>query len=191
MELGIGALEGALFFIPAALVAAERMSYAAAGGVAALGAVTFVAVIPLAGRALDAFGSRTVLLAGALASAGGLALFAQTLETLPLAVCAIVLAGIGFGALLGAPTRYIVTNEVPATMRATAIGLLSIALIVGQIAGGSLAGGVIGADIADADGYRTAYRVFALLALAVAGGTFALASRRRERASARVLAQAP
>jgi MFS family permease len=180
LELGIGALEGALFFIPAALVAADRLSYAAAGGIAAIGAITFVAVIPLAGRALDAFGSRAVLLVGSLCSAAGLWIFANVLSDLPLAIGAIVLAGIGFGALLGAPTRYIVTNETPSSRRATAVGLLSICLIVGQILGGSLAGGIAGSDIASVAGYRGAYEAFAAIALVIAAGTFALASRRAE-----------
>ena len=60
LEVSIGLLEGALFFIPAALVAADRLTPVAAGGIAAIGAFMFVAVIPLAGRALDAFGSRAV-----------------------------------------------------------------------------------------------------------------------------------
>ena len=55
LEILIGILEGALFFIPAALVAgAAPLDYAAAGAVAAIGAVMFVVVIPGAGRALDA-----------------------------------------------------------------------------------------------------------------------------------------
>jgi MFS family permease len=181
LEILIGLLEGALFFIPAALVAAEHLNYAAAGGIAAIGAVAFVAVIPLAGRALDAFGSRAVLLAGACTTAGGLALFALWLAQPPLAILAIAIAGIGFGALLGAPTRYIVTNEVPATMRATGVGMLSIFLIVGQIFGGSLAGGIVGSDIANVTGYRFAYAAFAVIALAAALGTLFLKSRRSER----------
>ena len=64
LEILIGILEGALFFIPAALVAAEHLSYAAAGAIAAIGAVMFVVVIPGAGRALDAAGSRIVLASG-------------------------------------------------------------------------------------------------------------------------------
>ena len=49
LEVLIGILEGALFFIPAALVASQHLTYAAAGGIAALGAFMFVAVIPGAG----------------------------------------------------------------------------------------------------------------------------------------------
>ncbi len=181
LEVLIGLLEGALFFIPAALVAADGVSPLAAGGIAAVGAIAFVAVIPAAGRALDRFGSRAVLLVGATLTAAGLALFAFTLATLWLAVAGIAVAGIGFGALLGAPTRYIITNEVPPTSRATAVGLLSVFLIIGQIFGGSLAGGAVGGRIDDVDGYRLAYEIFAAIALVAACGTLALASRDNER----------
>jgi len=181
LEILIGLLEGALFFIPAALVAADRVTPIAAGGIAAIGAFMFVAVIPLAGRALDAFGSRTVLLVGATCTAAGLALFAATLATLWIAIAGIALAGIGFGALLGAPTRYIITNEVTSTSRATAVGLLSVFLIIGQIFGGSLAGGAIGGRIDDVEGYRVAYEIFAGVAVLAALATLLLASRDRER----------
>ncbi|GAC1302770.1 MAG: MFS transporter [Vulcanimicrobiaceae bacterium] len=181
LEIVIGLLEGALFFIPAALVAADGLTPIAAGGIAAIGAFAFVAVIPLAGRALDAFGSRAVLLIGATLTAAGLALFAATLATLWLAIAGIAVAGIGFGALLGAPTRYIITNEVPASSRATAVGLLSVFLIIGQIFGGSLAGGAIGARIDDVAAYRLAYVVFASVAVVAAALTLLLASRARER----------
>jgi len=181
LELLIGLLEGALFFIPAALVAADRLTPIAAGGIAAIGAFMFVAVIPLAGRGLDAFGSRAVLFGGAILTAAGLALFAGSLTTLWLAIFGIALAGIGFGALLGAPTRYIVTNEVPSSSRATAVGLLSVFLIIGQIFGGSLAGGAVGNSIDDVAGYRLAYEIFSSVAVVTAFGTLLLASRARER----------
>jgi MFS family permease len=174
-------LEGALFFVPAALVAAQHLSYALAGIVAAVGAVVFVAVIPLAGRALDLYGSRIVLMAGALCTAAGLALLGGTLASLPLALLSMVVAGIGFGALLGAPTRYIVTNEVPANTRATAVGLLSIFLIIGQIFGGSLVGGVVGPSISNIQAYRALYLIFAGIALLATCATSLLAPRERER----------
>ncbi len=181
LEVLIGLLEGALFFIPAALVAADRLTPIAAGGIAAIGAFMFVAVIPLAGRALDAFGSRAVLLVGATLTAAGLAIFAAALATLWAAIVGIVVAGIGFGALLGAPTRYIITNEVQRESRGTAVGLLSVFLIIGQIFGGSLAGGAIGGRIDDVDAYRLAYEIFAAFAILTALATLQLASRAQER----------
>lgn len=181
LEILIGILEGALFFIPAALVAAQHMTYAEAGGIAALGAFMFVAVIPGAGRALDAVGSRWVLTVGTILTACGLLVFALGFDSLWVSLVSMVVAGTGFGALLGAPTRYIITNSVSADQRASAVGLLSIFLIVGQILGGSLAGGIIAAHAVDTDGYRTAYGAFALIAVVAAALTLALQPRAAER----------
>jgi len=101
LEVLIGMLEGALFFVPAALVATQHLSSALAGFIAAVGAVVFVAVIPLAGRALDLYGSRIVLMAGATCTAAGLALFGGMLASLPLALLSMIVAGVGFGAQIG------------------------------------------------------------------------------------------
>jgi EmrB/QacA subfamily drug resistance transporter len=169
LEFVIGILEGALFFIPAVLVAAQHLSYAAAGAVAAIGAFVFVAVIPISGRALDRIGARSVLLAGAFLTAAGLAIFAFGFGSLFASIGAMVVAGLGFGALLGAPTRYIITNEMPASHRATAIGLLSQFLIFGQIIGASLAGGVLKFASSDLRGYHDAYAIFAVLAVLAIG----------------------
>ncbi len=181
LEILIGVLEGSLFFIPTVLVGALGLSYAAAGFAAALGALTFVIVIPASGRALDRAGSRDVLLLGAVASEAGLALFALGFQSLPLALLAIVVAGAGFGALLGAPTRYIVTNETPPSSRATAVGLLSQALIIGQIVGSSMAGGLMGAARTEILGYRDAYLAFCAVAFVALILASTLKSRVAER----------
>lgn len=183
LEIVIGVLEGSLFFIPTVIVAVQHVTTAEAGLIAALGAVAFVAVIPLSGRALDRIGSRDVLIAGAVMTEIGLALFALGFDSLPLTILAMLVAGMGFGALLGAPTRYIVTNETGPVHRASAIALLSQALIVGQILGSALAGAVIGGMRNEIEGYRTAYLAFcavALLALVI-GST--LRSRTVERSA--------
>ncbi len=164
LEIVIGILEGSLFFIPTVLVGAQGLSYAAAGFVAALGAFVFVAVIPISGRALDRVGSRDVLLVGTVLTELGLAIFALGFQWLGWVLLAMLVAGAGFGALLGAPTRYIVTNETSGRSRATAVGLLSQALIVGQIIGSSLAGGLFGAAHNEIAGYRNAYLAFCAFA---------------------------
>jgi len=181
LEILIGVLEGSLFFIPTVLVSADGLSYAAAGFVAALGAFVFVAVIPNSGRALDRIGSRDVLLAGAIATELGLAIFALAFESLPLVLIAMIVTGAGFGALLGAPTRYIVTNETPERARGTAVGLLSQALIVGQIVGSSLAGAIFGMAQNELSGYRNAYLAFAGVAFVALALCATLKSQRQER----------
>ncbi len=181
LEAVIGVLEGSLFFIPTVLVGAQRLSPAAAGAIAALGAVVFVAVIPFSGRALDRIGSRNVLLAGALFTEIGIAIFAIGFGSLGLSILAMIVAGVGFGALLGAPTRYIVTNESSHGIRATAIGLLSQFLIVGQIVGAALAGGIMGSAPSDWLAYRNTYLAFACVALIAVALSAILRSRKAER----------
>ena len=185
LEVLIGILEGALYFIPAALVAGEHLSYAAAGAIAAIGAVMFVVVIPGAGRALDAAGSRVVLAVGTSLTAIGLAIFAFGFGSTWVAIGAMVVAGTGFGALLGAPTRYIVTNRAGSKQRSAAVGLLSVCLILGQILGGSLAGGVVGSQASAVDGYHIAYLLFTGVAIVAGFVTLGLHAKARERAEAR------
>ncbi|HVA37409.1 MAG TPA: MFS transporter [Candidatus Dormibacteraeota bacterium] len=167
LEIGIGVLEGSLFFVPAALMAAEGLNAVAAGALAALAAFCFVAVVPMAGRALDKVGARAVLFVGSLLVTIGMAAFAASLANLGLAIVSLVVAGLGFGALLGAPTRYLVTSAAPREMRATAVGLLSVFLIFGQIAGGSLAGAMVGHQLTGVAGYVHAYVLFAVVAALV------------------------
>jgi MFS family permease len=181
LEIVIGVLEGSLFFIPTVLVATQGLSYAAAGMVAALGGFMFVAVIPASGRAIDRLGSRDVLLAGTVLTELGLAVFALGFESLWLTLLAMVVAGCGFGALLGAPTRYIVTNETTDRTRATAVGILSQCLIVGQIIGSSLAGLFIGLSTSEFLGYRHAYLAFCAVAFVALILAATLQSRTQER----------
>ncbi len=185
LEILIGMLEGALFFIPAALVAAEGLSYAAAGAIAAIGAIVFVVVIPASGRALDAVGSRIVIIAGTTLTAAGLLMFASGLANVWVAIASMVVAGCGYGALLGPPTRYIVTNRAGSKERSAAVGLLSICLILGQILGASLAGGVVGSQADAVTGYHIAYLWFTGIAVVAALVTFGLHAKERERAEAR------
>jgi MFS family permease len=180
LEILIGILEGSLFFIPTVLVGALGLSYFAAGAVAALGALTFVVVIPLSATALDRKGSRDVLLVGTVLTEVGLAIFALGFGSLWLTLLAMIVAGAGFGALLGAPTRYIVTNETPQRARATAVGFLSQALIVGQILGSSLAGFFFAAQT-DVVGYRNAYLAFCAVAFVALVLASTLKSQRDER----------
>ncbi|MDQ6930673.1 MAG: MFS transporter, partial [Candidatus Eremiobacteraeota bacterium] len=165
LEFTIGVLEGALFFIPTVLVAAQHLSYATAGAVAAVGAVVFVAVIPASGRALDRVGARAVLLTGTILTAAGLAMFAFSFYSLPFSIAAMIVAGCGFGALLGAPTRYVITSETSPSHRASAVGLLSQFLIFGQIVGASVTGGIIKFSGSQLGGFHDAYLVFALVGL--------------------------
>jgi MFS family permease len=72
-------------------------------------------------------------------------------------------------------------TRVPANMRATAVGLLSVFLIIGQIFGGSLVGGIVGPSISNIQANRALYLIFAGIALLATYATSLLAPRARER----------
>ncbi len=181
IELLVGILEGSLFFVPTVIVAAQHRNEIQAGAIAALGALAFVVVIPASGKALDRIGSRSVLLLGSAFTALGLAIFAFGFTSLFWSITAMLVAGVGFGALLGAPTRYIITNAADAAHRSTALGFLSQALIVGQLIGGSLAGGLFDLRHNHNAGFREAYLAFVLVALLAFILSGRLDSQARER----------
>ncbi|MDH2909487.1 MAG: MFS transporter [Candidatus Eremiobacteraeota bacterium] len=187
LELLVGILEGSLFFVPTVIVAAQHRNAIEAGAIAALGALAFVVVIPVSGKALDRIGSRSVLLLGSACTAAGLAIFAFGFTSLAWSIVAMLVAGFGFGALLGAPTRYIITNAAEVDRRSTALGFLSQALIVGQLIGGSLAGGLFDAHHHQNAGFREAYIAFVVVAVLALLLATQLDSRARERALARHL----
>jgi MFS family permease len=112
------------------------------------------------------------------------------MQTLIGATAAMVIAGVGFGALLGAPTRYIVTREVDERGRATAVGLLSIFLIIGQIVGAGLAGGIAGSHPGQT-GFVHVYVTLAIVAVASLALTSLLKPRSVEVRSSAITSAVP
>ena len=170
--------KASLFFIPAALVAKNSITAAQAGFIAAAGAVLFVAVIPLAGRALD----KSAAASAVVDRPRHRPCFRVQHSHIVLATISVALAGVGFGSLLGAPTRYIVSSEAPGEMRASADRITQHLPDHGNIVGGSVAGGIVG--LYKLEGFRDAYLASAFVGVIVAAGTRFLKSREDERASA-------
>jgi len=176
LEVVIGVVEAVFFFIPATLMHLQGLSPFWSGAIGALAALVFFFVVPISGRAIDRVGVRAVLGWGAGLASIGLALFAWGLSSLPLTLAAMLTIGAGFGSLLGAPTRYIVSREAPAEQRTTALGILSLALIIGQLLGGSLVGGLLG-PTPTLPQYRLAYLALTLCSLVVLWGSRRLQQR--------------
>ena len=70
---------------------------------------------PTAGRMLDRRGSRVVLLAGTLLTTAGMFVVAFLSANIIFFYVAAILVGLGLGVLLGAPLRYVMLNESPAS----------------------------------------------------------------------------
>jgi len=186
LAFGAGMIEGALVFVPSLLVATFRLTPAQAS-FALLPAVAAMTVgAPTFGRILDAYGSRVVVLSGTSLTTLGLALLSLPFLTWPTYGLTSVLLGLGLSALLGAPLRYIVLNEVSIFERSTAQGLLSLSTQVGQLLAGALVGSVAASLGGGVIGYQGAFRLLAVIGVVLIGVAFRLKSHSEERVEIRI-----
>ena len=140
---------------------------------------------PLVGRFLDKLGSKVVVLAGStLVAIGMLMLSSSAITTrLPLFILAGVVIGLGLSALLGAPVRYIMLNEAPASDRTAAQGAIALFTSIGQLLSSALVGAVADSQGGGVKGYGSAYLVIGIIAIVLIILTFGLKNRQQEQAS--------
>lgn len=154
---GAGLGEAAMVFIPDLAVAAL--------GVTAQHSSYFVLPVvvatafgsPVLGRLLDRVGPRPIVITALfLLGAGGLGI-----GILPTTRGALIGAGacVGFGlaGLLGAPLRYILLDVIPAAERASAQGIFTVFISIGQLLCGALIGAVAASQGGGTTGYRAAF----------------------------------
>lgn len=180
VAVGAGLGEASVVFVPALVVAAFGVtSYTASFML--LPAVLAMAVgSPTAGRMLDRSGSRVVLLAGTLLTTAGMFVVAFLASNIVFFYVAAILVGLGLGILLGAPLRYVMLNEAPASERASAQGILTLNTSMGQLVGGALVGAVAASFGGGTSGYATAFLAVGLVMLAMTLLTLGLKSRAAE-----------
>ncbi|HEY56949.1 MAG TPA: MFS transporter [Anaerolineae bacterium] len=181
LAFGAGVIEGAMVFVPSLLVAALGLT-PSQSSFALLPAVAAMAVgAPLFGRLLDARGSRLVVIVGTSLTTVGLAVLSGPSLSWPTFLTASVLFGLGLSALLGAPLRYIMLNEVPATERSAAQGVISLMTKIGQLVTGALVGALAASLGGGVSGYQSAFRVLTLVALGLVFIAWSLKSFAEER----------
>lgn len=146
---------------------------------------------PLAGRFLDRFGSRVVILTGTLVMTGGLILLSLMASSMTAFILSGILIGLGLSALLGAPVRYIMLNESTPAERSTAQGIIAIFSSVGQLLGSALVGAAATSQSTQSAlaGYTTAFLVVAAGSLIMVLLSFLLKGREAETAAAQANSQ--
>jgi EmrB/QacA subfamily drug resistance transporter len=137
---------------------------------------------PTAGRLLDKFGSKVVILIGTMVTVIGLFLLSLVTGSLPAFIAAGLLIGLGLSALLGAPLRYITLNETRPAERSTAQGVVTLFSSIGQLIGAVLVGAVAasGAGANPAAGYVSAFLVVAAVSAVLVLASLALKDRAGE-----------
>ena len=88
--------------------------------------------------------------------------------------------GLGLSALLGAPVRYIMLNEAPASERTSAQGVIAIFTSIGQLISSALVGAIAASAGGGVSGYGAAYLTIGSMAVLLVLLTLGLKNRRQE-----------
>jgi MFS family permease len=140
---------------------------------------------PLVGRWMDKLGSKVVVFAGSALTAIGMIMLGSSTVTavLGLFILAGVVIGLGLSALLGAPVRYIMLNEAPATDRTAAQGAITLFTSIGQLISSALVGAVAASQGGGVKGYEAAYLVIGAIAVVLVLLALGLKNRKQELAT--------
>jgi MFS family permease len=140
---------------------------------------------PLVGRLLDRLGSKVVVLVGSILVAIGMIMLGIPAITSVLAffILAGIVIGLGLSALLGAPVRYIMLNEAPASDRTAAQGAIALFTSIGQLTSSALVGAIAASQGGGVKGYGSAYMVIGGIAVVLALLTIGLKNRQEELAT--------
>jgi MFS family permease len=180
IAFGAGLGEVAVVFLPSLAVAAFGVTESSASFM--LLPLVFALFIgsPVVGRLLDRVGSRIVIIAGTGLMTIGMLLLSFFGFNLIAYYIAGVLVGLGLAALLGAPIRYIMLNEVGAADRAAAQAVATVFTSVGQLVGAASVGAVAASMGGGIDGYSAAYLAIGVVSLLLTFLALGLKSRTDE-----------
>ena len=180
VAIGAGLGEASVVFVPALVVAAFGVTTSAASFMLLPAVLAMAVGSPTAGRMLDRRGSRVVLFAGTMLTTAGMFVVAFLASSIVFFYVAAILVGLGLGVLLGAPLRYVMLNESPASERAAAQGVMSLETSMGQLIGGALVGAVAASFGGGIIGYATAFLAVGVVMLIMAAATLGLKNRAAE-----------
>jgi EmrB/QacA subfamily drug resistance transporter len=183
LAVGAGAGQLGVVYLPSLAVAAFGVSPATASFLQLPLVIAVSVGSPFAGRMLDRYGSRVVVVSGALVFLGGMLMQATTVSALPEFILAGVLTGLGLAALVGAPVRYIMLNEAPPSERAAAQGLMTLNISIGQLVSSALLGALVASRGGGVPGYRSAFLLVAAVGLVLAVMATGLKDRAAEQAT--------
>lgn len=184
LAMGAGIGEASVVFVPSLVVAAFGVKSSDASFMLVPAVLAMAVGAPSAGRALDRIGSRWVMMVGYVLVALGMFTVAFLGTNLEFFYAAAVLVGLGLGILLGAPLRYIMLNEAPASERASAQGILTLNTSVGQMIGGAMVGATAASFGGGVDGFSRAFLVVGGIATVLTVVSLGLKSQAEERATA-------
>jgi EmrB/QacA subfamily drug resistance transporter len=177
LSAGAGIGEVSMVFIPEMVRKSLNIGDNATAGLMMMPVILAMAVgSPVAGRMLDKFGSRKVILFGSSIMTAGMLLMSLFTTNLVMFIVSSLLIGLGLSALLGAPIRYIMLNEACLEERSIAQGTVALFTSTGQLLSGALVGAV-----AASSSYANAFFMIAIIGLLLVFTSLFLKNRVEER----------
>lgn len=163
--VGTGLIQAATVFVPAFVIASLAFQTTTASLMVIPIVLTMAIGAPIIGKLLDKFGSRNIMLTGAINMVIGLILMSTYPRSLYMFILAGILIGVGLSTAIGSPPRYIMLVESPPKDRASGQALINIITSVGQLMGGALIGAVVGSYAGAILGYQFAFMVMGFVAV--------------------------
>ncbi len=181
-----GLNEAGLIFIPAFAITAFGFNNSQASLMLLPVVIAISIGAPIIGRILDKTGSKVLMIIGGLMLTVGLLIFESFGYNFYYFILSGVFIGLGLSALLGAPVRYIMLNEIPESDRASGQGLININTSAGQLIGGTLIGAVLASLGGGVNAYESAYLLLAITAFILTFMALGLKGRRTEQETMKI-----
>ncbi len=174
---GAGLGEAAMVFLPDLAVSALGMTPHDSSYVSLPVVLALAVAAPTLGRLLDRFGAKPIILVALVTLAAGAATIALVPVTFTTLIVAGTMVGFGLAGLLGAPLRYLILESVSADERASAQGILTVFISIGQLICGVAVGAVAASAGGGAAGYRESFGLIAVVVALMAVASVALPPR--------------
>ncbi|MHC1707906.1 MAG: MFS transporter [Bacteroidales bacterium] len=184
IAVGTGIFQSSVVFVPDFITNAFGMPVSDASFMLIPVVLATAIGSPISGRFIDKLGSRVVVVTGIILSGTGLLLMSFVRhEQLPFYIAAIII-GFGLSMLSGPSLRYIILNEVEASERTLAQGLLTMFFSLGQITGSAVIGAMTATYREGLRGYSLSFQVLTVMVVFLLFFAVRLKSLGRERAEA-------
>jgi len=181
VAVGAGIVEAAFISFPTLASLAMGVSWSTAAFM--LIPLSFAIAIgsPLAGRLLDQYGSRAIVVTSSMAMVFGMLGIAGWPASRVAFYISTVSIGLGLAGIMGSALNYILMHETREGERTASQGLITLFISVGQLFGAALVGGVVASMGGSVAGYSTAFFGIAAMMAAMTLIAFRLKSRPEEK----------
>jgi EmrB/QacA subfamily drug resistance transporter len=181
LALGTGLFQAAFVFIPDMTVKAFNVKPYEASFMLIPFVISMMIASPISGRLIDKFGSRLIINFAFLLMSIGFIIISFFETTKSTFYFSGVFLGIGLSVLAGSSLRYIMLNEVGPGDRASAQGVITIMISLGQIFASSFIGTITSGFHDAIKGYKIVFTIMAAITVILGLFSLRLKSIKQER----------